>query len=151
METATLLTLLVQVILPLAVGLVTKKSTNKHVKTALLALFTVLNTGLVDYLSGNHNLAGLVLTGAIGLIISLTTHYGLYKPAGFTDRVQDALIKDKPAPVEEPVVEEEAVGEATEAETDAAPEAEADESAEAEVLDDVDTTALEGEPTPQEG
>lgn len=116
MNTTLLLTLLVQVILPLVVGLVTKKSTNANTKFIVLAVLTALNTGALGYLAGT-SLADLLLTGGIGLLTSVGTHYGFYKPLGAAEVVQNTLVKDKPVvevPEEEPVVEEEVAPEAEE-------------------------------------
>lgn len=145
------LTLVVQVVLPLVVGLVTKKSLPAHLKFCLLAVLTALNTGILGYLAGS-SLTDLLLAGGIGLLTSIGTHYGFYKPLGATEVAQNSLIKDKVVEVA-PEAEEPTEDAASDSEEEhAVDEAEQ----EAEVLDPSveyaeNTTDLEGTPTLEKG
>ena len=97
MDTTLLLTLLVQVVLPVVVGLATKQSYSPRVKFVLLAVLTALNTGIQGYLGGS-TLQEVLLTGAIGLLAAIGSHYGFYKPAGVSEAVSGILVKDDAAP-----------------------------------------------------
>lgn len=103
MDKTLLLTLVVQVLLPLVVGLVTKRSMPADAKLVVLAILTVVNTGVIGYLNGS-TLGDVLITGAIGLLTSLGTHYGFYRPVGLSEKVADVLVRDKPA--EEPELDE---------------------------------------------
>ena len=92
-----LLTLAVQALLPLAVGLVTKKSTNPKVKSLLLGLLTAANATCLGLLGGVP-VADIAITAVIGLATSLGTHYGIYKPLGATEAVQNTLVVDPYTP-----------------------------------------------------
>lgn len=92
-----LLTLAVQALLPLAVGLVTKKSTNPSTKAMLLGLLTGINSVCLGLLGGVP-VGSIAVTAVIGLATSLGTHYGIYKPLGATEAVQNRGVKDSPTP-----------------------------------------------------
>lgn len=112
------LAFIVQVLLPLVVGLVTKKSWNKHAKTALLAVLTGLNTLLLGLQTGG-DIKELGFSAAIGLAVSLATHYGIYKPTGASTLLQESVVKDVPPEVHfepEEVVVSESQDEITDAE-----------------------------------
>ena len=94
------LTLVVQALLPLAVGLVTKKSTNSKVKSLLLGLLTAANATCLGLLGGVP-VMDIAVTAVIGLATSLGTHYGIYKPLGATEAVQNTLVVDQPTPAAE--------------------------------------------------
>jgi hypothetical protein len=67
------------------------------VKFVLLAVLTALNTGIQGYLGGS-TLQEVLLTGAIGLLAAIGSHYGFYKPAGVSEAVSGILVKDDAAP-----------------------------------------------------
>lgn len=91
---AIVIQLVLAVFLPIAVGFVTTKVTSGGKKAVLLAALTLV-TSIVTQLgeavasSGVFDL-GLALLAAIpAFAISVATHYGLWKPTGVTDKVQD--------------------------------------------------------------
>ena len=85
--------LLVSVILPLFVGLVTKRVTSGGVKAILLAALSVISAGLSEL--GASIAAGTTYDVGLGLITALSSflvavglHYGLYKPTGLSSALQ---------------------------------------------------------------
>lgn len=94
LDPAIVVQLILAVILPIFVGLVTTKVTSGGKKAVLLAgltlvtsLFTQLGEAIAS--SGVFDL-GLALLAAIpAFAISVATHYGLWKPTGLTEKVQD--------------------------------------------------------------
>jgi predicted Na+-dependent transporter len=89
-----ILTIIIQVVLPLVVGFVTKRSMPSGIKALLLLLLTVISQSVsaalqADVGNGYHWSA---LLGNIGLgfLISVGVHYGLWKPTGASDTAQDA-------------------------------------------------------------
>lgn len=88
------LTILVQVVLPLLVGLVTKRSMPSGVKALLLLLFTAISQGVSAALQadvGNgYHWGSLLANIGLGFLISVGVHYGFWKPTGTADTFQDA-------------------------------------------------------------
>jgi hypothetical protein len=94
-----LLALLIQVGLPLLVGLVTKASWSPGWKATLLLALTAVNQYLVTWLGAidKHQAfdwKGYLVTVIIGFVISVGSHFGLLKPTGATEAVQNTLVKD---------------------------------------------------------
>lgn len=90
-----ILALVVQVLLPLLVGLVTKRSMPSGVKSLLLLFFTVcaqtITTALEALNSGAvFSWRALVMNIFVGFVVSVAIHYGLWKPTGTADAAQDA-------------------------------------------------------------
>ena len=89
-----ILTLVVGTVLPILVGLVTQKVTSSSVKALLLAGLSAL-TGLGSELlvavqSGASYDFGTGIVSAIGVfIVAVALHYGLWKPTGVSEAVQD--------------------------------------------------------------
>jgi hypothetical protein len=84
--------LLLAVVLPLLVGLVTKRVTTGGAKATLLALLTLIASLLTELgralSAGTSYDLGLGLLAAIpAFAISVATHYGLWKPTGASDGV----------------------------------------------------------------
>lgn len=103
LDTATIIGLIIQVLLPLLVGLVTKLSTHPGLKSLLLLVFTAANSYFVEWagLLNTHtkfDWRGYLITVVINFVISVAVHYGLLKPSGATNVVQMSLVKDRTPP-----------------------------------------------------
>lgn len=86
--------LILTIFMPIAVGLVTTRTTSGKIKAWLLAAFTLVTsllTQLAAALSGNVPFdLGLALIAAIpAFAISVATYYGLWKPTGVGKAAQD--------------------------------------------------------------
>ena len=94
LDPAAVIQLLLAVILPVIVGLVTTRTTNSSTKAwllASLALVTSLLTGWGDAVA-HHAVfdLGVALLGAIPtFVISVATHFGLWKPTGVAEAAQE--------------------------------------------------------------
>jgi hypothetical protein len=89
----TVIGLLVSVILPLLVGLVTKRMTDSGVKAGLLALLAALTGVLTEF--GNaliqgqpFNIAMAIVMVIVAFITGVGMHFGLFKPIGASAAVQ---------------------------------------------------------------
>jgi len=88
--------LFVGVILPILVGLVTKKVTSSAWKATLLALLSAVSGVLTEWIShwtGGFDLGAAVLTWLATFMIAVATHFGFWKPTGVTDAAQNSLNK----------------------------------------------------------
>lgn len=96
--TQMLVTVLIGLIGPIAVGLVTKTSTSSAVKAVLLLTIAALvgvGQGFIDTPAGevwNWQIA--VFNAAVAWVAAVSTHFGLYKPTGVSDAAQKLLIRD---------------------------------------------------------
>lgn len=93
-DTATVVQLLLTVVLPIAVGLVTTRTTSGAIKAWLLASFTLatsLLTELASALANNvpYDLGVALLAAIPAFAISVATYYGLWKPTGVGGAAQD--------------------------------------------------------------
>lgn len=89
-----LLTLLVSVILPVVVGLVTKRVTDPGHKAILLALLAALTGFLSELLNALttgdvYDVFSGLLTFVAAFIIGVALHYGLWKPTGVSHKAQE--------------------------------------------------------------
>jgi len=88
-----ILTLVIQIVLPLLVGLVTKRSMPSGVKALLLLLLTAISQSVSAALQadvGNgYHWGSLLGNIGLGFLISVGVHYGLWKPTGASDTAQD--------------------------------------------------------------
>lgn len=98
METLTLDPLFVMAItsllLPLAVGIVTKVSTSSGVKALVLLVSNAVAALVVTATQVDGSAViekETFLLWVIGLVISVATHYGVYKPTGVSNSVQDKV------------------------------------------------------------
>ncbi len=96
LDPALIIQLLVSTVLPLLVGLVTKKVTHGGTKAVLLALFSLATSLLVEL--GNAIAAAIPYDLGQGLLLALPTfliavglHYGLWKPVGASAAAQQAF------------------------------------------------------------
>jgi len=91
---------LVTSLLPLVVGLVTTRVTHSGAKAALLATLTLLTSLGAEFVRTVQD--GQVYDLGQGLFLALPAfavaigvHYGLYKPTGATETVQESLVHPK--------------------------------------------------------
>ena len=93
-----LVTLFVSVLAPLLVGLVTKASTSSRVKALLLALISAIVGVAQGFLAAPPGVTWdwrvAVVNAVVSFIISVSAHFGLWKPTGATEVAQRSLIKD---------------------------------------------------------
>lgn len=94
LDPAVVIQLVLTTVMPIAVGLVTTRTTSGAVKAWLLAAFTLVTsilTGLGAALAnGTPFDLGLALLSAIpAFAISVATYYGLWKPTGIGKAAQD--------------------------------------------------------------
>lgn len=88
--------LLIGVFIPILVGLVTKRTTNRSVKSILLLALSAVSGFLTEFVnSANFVWQQALLTSVITFVIGVATYYGLWTPTGVTDKAQGALISDK--------------------------------------------------------
>lgn len=94
-----LLSLILTVVLPLLVGLITRKSTNAGVKSVLLLLgsgvASVLQVWLAAASSHIHFVwFAVVYNAVVNFAIAVAIHFGLWKPTGVAEAAQNTLNKD---------------------------------------------------------
>lgn len=96
---AQLVQMIVSVFLPILVGLVTTKVTSGAVKAWLLAgltlatsLFTELGSALTNGMVFDLGVA--LMTAVPFFVISVAMHYGLWKPTGVSEKVQEIGITE---------------------------------------------------------
>lgn len=94
LDPATVIQLVLTVVMPIAVGLVTTRTTSSSVKTWLLAgltLVTSLVTQLGAAVAGNvpFDLGVALLSVIPAFAISVAMYYGLWKPTGIGGAAQD--------------------------------------------------------------
>ncbi|WP_264032188.1 hypothetical protein [Cellulosimicrobium sp. SH8] len=93
LDPATVVQILVAIVLPVLVGLVTTRVTSGAAKAWLLAALSLVTSLLVELgravAQGVTYDFGVALLAAIpAFVVSVATHYGLWKPTGVTDKVQ---------------------------------------------------------------
>lgn len=93
LDAAATIQLVLTVVMPIAVGLVTKRATSSGLKAWLLAgltLATSVITGLGDAVAHNtaFDLGQALLLAIPAFAISVATHYGLWKPTGVSAKAQ---------------------------------------------------------------
>ncbi len=98
---------MISVILPIIVGLVTKRSTHPGIKAGLLALLAAVTSGLTELLGALRADQGWdagmwLLTTIVSLATAIALHYGLWKPTGTAARAQATLNADQLETGEEP-------------------------------------------------
>ncbi|MER7331649.1 MULTISPECIES: hypothetical protein [unclassified Micromonospora] len=95
-----LLSLAITVLLPILVGLVTRRSTSASAKAVLLLLLSAVNAVLSAWLQAENTAAvfewiPVVYSTAINFGIAVAVHFGLFKPTGAASAAQGSLVKDK--------------------------------------------------------
>jgi hypothetical protein len=98
------LSLCLQFLLPLLVGLVTTKETNRETQFLLLGgltlLATVITQVLDDHASGTAiNLVQILVTAVVNFGVSLLAHYNVWKPTNLSDLVLAIFNRPAPAPL----------------------------------------------------
>ena len=94
LDPAAVIQLVLTVLLPIAVGLVTTRTTSSSVKAWLLAAFSVVSSILTEMALAINSAAtfdlGVALLAAIPTFaIAVATYYGLWKPTGIGEKAQD--------------------------------------------------------------
>jgi hypothetical protein len=95
-----ILSLLVTVVLPLLVGLVTRRSTRPGVQAVMLLAFAAVKSFLEGWLAAaNAGVPFAAVPVAIGTVvnfmIAVVVHLGLWRPTGVAGAAQDTLVKDR--------------------------------------------------------
>jgi small basic protein len=92
-DLAGVLALLVQFVLPLIVGLVTRPSTPGRVQAVLLLALTAVTQFLTEWLdnvraedAGAFDWRTVAWNIVLGFVIAVATHYGLWRPTGATSK-----------------------------------------------------------------
>jgi hypothetical protein len=96
-STAALVSLLLSFVLPLVVGLVTKQSWPSGLKAVLLLLLQAVTQFLVAWQaddSGGFDWKGWAYAVGIGFVMSVASHFGLWKPTGVAATAQMTLVND---------------------------------------------------------
>jgi putative effector of murein hydrolase len=85
--------LLISVVLPVLVGLVTKRVTHPGVKAVLLLALSTLNGFLVEFANPgpDYDLGTAVILTLVSFATGVLAHFGLWKPAGVSAKAQAAL------------------------------------------------------------
>lgn len=93
LDPATVVQFAVAFVLPLLVGLVTTRVTHGGIKAVLLAGLTLVSSLLVEL--GESIVAGTVfdlghalMLALPAFVVSVATHFGLWKPTGLADKAQ---------------------------------------------------------------
>lgn len=92
----TLLTFIVAILLPLAVGLVTKLDTKPARRAILLALFAAIAGFLNELITaistgGSFNVSEALFLWVGIFVVSVAAHFGVLKPTGLSTKAQAAL------------------------------------------------------------
>lgn len=92
---AGMLALLIQVILPIVVGLITKVNVSAKLKAIILLALTSVGQFLVMWQANfdHFDWRLYAFNVAVGFVISVGVHFGLYKPTGLADAAQNSLVK----------------------------------------------------------
>ncbi|MBF9135338.1 hypothetical protein I0C86_41545 [Plantactinospora sp. S1510] len=98
-----LLSLAITILLPILVGLITRRSTSAGTKAVLLLTLAAVKVILEAWLQAANTAATfewipVVYTTAVNLAIAVAVHFGLYRPTGATDAAQRSLVADRPTP-----------------------------------------------------
>ena len=102
LDPATVVHLLIAFILPVLVGLVTTRVTSPAIKAWMLAGLSLVTSLLVELARAiasatTYDLGIALLAALPAFVVSVASHYGLWRPTGVTEKAQDTLITDKDA------------------------------------------------------
>lgn len=89
-----LISFTIGIVLPLLVGLVTKRVTHPGVQAVLLAVLAALSGFLSELLSATFDLRTALLTWIGTFLVAVGTHFGFWKPTGVAGRLQDVGARD---------------------------------------------------------
>jgi len=97
-STATVLTLIVTLILPIVVGLVTKKSTNPAIKAVLLIILSAATAIVSNLLAvkGTTDVWPIVQDSVFTAVIAIATLFGVWMPTTVNAKAQAVLVRDNP-------------------------------------------------------
>ena len=89
--------LLIAFILPVLVGLVTTRVTSGALKAWLLAGLSLVTALLVELARAltageTYDLGVALLTALPAFVVSVASHYGLWRPTGVTEKAQETLV-----------------------------------------------------------
>lgn len=96
MDTLTVVQFIIAFVLPLLVGLVTKRVTHSGIKAVLLAglnLLLSLLTELARSLTAGqvYDIGAALFLALPAFVMSVGGHFGIWKPTGAATKAQDAL------------------------------------------------------------
>ena len=85
--------LTISVVLPVLVGLVTKRITHAGIKAVLLLALSILNGFLVEFANPgpDWDFGTAVVLSLVAFAVGVLSHFGLWKPVGVSDKAQGAL------------------------------------------------------------
>lgn len=94
LDPAQLIQLVLTVVMPIAVGLVTTRTTSSAIKAWLLAAFTLVTSILTELYNAlgtqsSFDLGVALLLAIPAFAISVSTYYGLWKPTGVGVKAQE--------------------------------------------------------------
>lgn len=97
LDPATVVQLLIAFILPVLVGLVTTRVTSPAIKAWLLAGLSLVTALLVELARAltageTYDLGVALLTALPAFVVSVASHYGLWRPTGVTEKAQETLV-----------------------------------------------------------
>lgn len=92
------LSVLIGVILPIVVGLVTKRVTSESVKAVLLAFLAAVSGFVTEAINvggfnDSFNWTAALLTWVMTFVAAVAAHFGLWKPTGVSAAAQRSLVK----------------------------------------------------------
>jgi hypothetical protein len=101
LDTAYWIGLLVSVVLPVLVGLVTTRVTSAGLKGVLLLALSTLNGFLVELANPgpNYDVQTAIILSLVAFGTGVLAHFGLWKPAGVSDKAQATLITERSRPL----------------------------------------------------
>jgi hypothetical protein len=95
LDTVQVASLFVAVFLPILVALVTKRTTNKTVKSLTLLGLSAVSGFLTEYInSANFHWQQALITTLTTFVIGVAMHYGLWNGTAIQQKAQDTLISD---------------------------------------------------------
>jgi hypothetical protein len=85
--------LLISVVLPVLVGLVTRRVTHAGVKAVLLLALSTLNGFLVEFAhpGPDYDLGTAVVLSLVAFATGTLAHFGLWKPTGVSTKALESL------------------------------------------------------------
>lgn len=94
-----IIAILIQFVLPLVVGFVTKQSWSAGWKAVLLMVLSAVTQFLVAWseaiANGTHfSWTMAVWSALVGFVVAVAVHFGLWKPTGAADAAQKSLVRD---------------------------------------------------------
>lgn len=99
LDTPSLLSLVIQVVLPLLVGLLTKASWSAGLKALLLLALTAVNEFVTMWYKAAEGMQAFdwrvaLLNVIVGFVVAVAAHFGLWRPTGATDAAQRTMVRD---------------------------------------------------------